>query len=543
MSATLLRFKVCVAATLIVWVQATCTLAESNKPGVSIDDIVKAWEARTKKVSTLRFKWSDSYRLRRGQALMPDPNGVTDPANPQNQVVPEQARTFEPFMSLVVDGDNIRYELKDLTLSLKQKLVAQQTAWVWSSEEYRHLYEPGGVHYPRGHVSQTILATWHPGDDAYLVPLLMTYRPFHPTLGVFEHFRQRFRVVTGTHVVNGRQCILLKDNPRPLSDIVVSLFLDPERDFVLMRQTLDAKGVECGRIEFLEYKQTDANWVLIRWKSTQVTGSIDGSHVSEFALNDPVDPKEFKLEFPAGTWVSETVSPTMYIVKEAGKRRIITRNELISGKKYEDFLKTDTGALARGPDTTNDEVARAEKLAEHRMQQLGDLKGRSLWSIPVIRQQDVEVRVEAVGTVNPREPIQVAIDDRSADQILFGKGRDQATARTQLAARVGRDIEAIDGICGLTDVQKQKLELAGRGDSDRLLRRTTELRQRIKKVFDETDVKKGLLNSSIVALCKEGEPLRREVSAESFESDSLFAKALKTSLTREQSEKYLRQRR
>src|SRR5262245_46600372 len=122
MSATLHQLMVCIAGGAIAVGQATNTLASDN-PGVSIDDVFKAWEARTKKVSTLRCKWTDSYRLRRGQALMP--GGIIDPANPQDRVVPEQAKTYEPFMSLVIDGDSIRYELKDLTLSLKQQLVPQ----------------------------------------------------------------------------------------------------------------------------------------------------------------------------------------------------------------------------------------------------------------------------------------------------------------------------------------------------------------------------------------------------------------------------------
>jgi hypothetical protein len=210
-----------------VFVLATIVRADSANATDSIDDVVKAWESRAKNVKTLRFKWNDKYRLSRGQALRPAPNGAIDPANPDNRVVPERAKTYEPSMSLVIDGDNIRYELNDLTLSLKQQLVPQETAWVWSGDGFRHLYKPGSVRYPRGHVSDTDLATWHPGDNVYLVPLLMIYRPFHPALGIFEGFRKRFRVVAGTHLVNGRECILLKDEPLPLSGRVVSLYLDP----------------------------------------------------------------------------------------------------------------------------------------------------------------------------------------------------------------------------------------------------------------------------------------------------------------------------
>jgi hypothetical protein len=302
--------------------------------------------------------------------------------------------------------------------------------------------------------------------------------------------------------------------------------------------TYETKGMQSLQTEFLEYRQSDENWVPLRWKSTQVTGTINGSRVGEFSLNGQIDPKEFELEFPPGTWVSETASPTTYIVKEDGKRRAITINELVSGNPYEAFLKTDTGELAPGPDTTNDEAARAEELAKHRMIQLHELKGRSLWTIPVVRQKDVEVRVEPVGTVNPREPIRVAIDETSRGQLLFGKGRDEAAARVEFAARVRRTIDDVDRICKLTDAQKQKLELAGRGDSVRLFKQVEELKPRVQKEYDENAVKKGDVDADITKLIRDTQPLRRMLDSESFDEDSLFARALNTTLTAEQRAKY-----
>src|SRR5262249_40761527 len=265
--------------------------------------------------------------------------------------------------------------------------------------------------------------------------------------------RKRFRVVAGTQLVNGRECILLKDEPLPLSGRVVSLYLDPRREFIVMKQTYtyQAEGMKGLQTEFLEYGQSEENWVPLRWKSTQVTGTINGSLVNEFVLNEPVDPKEFELEFPPGTWLTETASPTTIIVKEGGKRRAITTNEAFSGKKYEDFLRTDTGALAPGPDTTNDQASRAAALANHRILQLSDLKGRSLWTIPLVRQDGLDVYVEPVGIVNPRQPIQIALTEASCNQVLFGVAGDDDAARRELTATLRRKIDGIDQICGLTD--------------------------------------------------------------------------------------------
>jgi hypothetical protein len=177
------------------------------------------------------------------------------------------------------------------------------------------------------------------------------------------------------------------------------------------------------------------------------------------------------------------------------------------------------------------------------MLQLSDLKGRSLWSIPIIREGEIEVRVEPVGTVNPREPIQVAVKDASCDQLLFGRAGDADATRKELEVHLRRMIEAIDQICGLTDAQTAKLEVAGRVDIARVFKRADELRPQIKRAYGENAVKKGELDRSILQLWQESEPLRRSVSSDAFEDGSLFAKALKTNLTLEQAEKLRESRR
>ena len=238
-------------------------------------------------------------------------------------------------------------------------------------------------------------------------------------------------------------------------------------------------------------------------------GSISGALVDDFVFNEHVDPKEFDLEFPPGTWVTELESPTTYIVREGGKRRTITETELRSGNPYENFLKTEPGELAPAPDTTNDPVARRKILAEFRRQQIGDLQNRSS-SILVVRNGDVDVRVEPVGISRRDVPIHVAIDDASCDKLLFGKGRNEAAARNELTARRQRKLDAVDQGCRLTGAQMEKLELAGRLEISRFFNQADELRSRIiKETYDEDDVKKGKLDPSITRLCEETQPPRR----------------------------------
>lgn len=531
MSIVLRPFEATLLFCTLISLGPAVALGGSDDSGITIDEIVRAWDARTQKVRTVRFKWTEPYLL----APRWHPHSILPwrpEQGPKNGAGPVAVpHAYVPELSLVIDGDNIRFETTDLTLSLKQQLVPQASVWVWTAKEYWHLYKPGAVAHPRANLSESIHTTSHPGDDPYVLPLLMIYRPFHPAVGVFENFAARFRIVAGKHLVHGRQCILLQDEPRPMSGIRYSLYVDPQRDFLPIRLDYAAKLGRTHRIDFLEYEQRDEGWVLVRWAKTIAVGSIDGPVISECSLNAPVGTGEFALEFPAGTWVSELESPTTYIAREAGGRRAITPKELTSGAVYERFLATETGTLAAGPDTTNDPAARLAKLAAHRARQVQHLKSRTLWSIPIVSDADVEVRVKAIGNVHPQSPAEISIDDASCDQMLFGKGRNEAAARSELAARLRRKVDAVDQKCGLTDEQKEKLEFAGREEIAMFFKQGKELRLRIKAPYDETAVKKGWLDTAILKLVEETRPLRLAVDSEAFEDGSRFANALKAVLT------------
>jgi hypothetical protein len=144
---------------------------------------------------------------------------------------------------------------------------------------------------------------------------------------------------------------LLKDDARAPSGITTSLLLDPERDFVVMNLARQGTGDDISRVTFEEYEESNGAWVPKRWNNTffgvgGVVSTANVSLVSDFELNVPIEPQEFKLEFPRGTWVTEEENSAGYIVKDGGKRRQITGDELVSGATYEDFANSETGGLA-----------------------------------------------------------------------------------------------------------------------------------------------------------------------------------------------------
>jgi thiol-disulfide isomerase/thioredoxin len=99
-----------------------------------------------------------------------------------------------------------------------------------------------------------------------------------------------------------------------------------------------------------------------------------------------------------------------------------------------------------------------------------------------------------------------------------------APARSQLDELLAMKIEYVDGICGLANEQKEKVELAGRGDINHLIDRIETLRK--KSQSDES-------NAQVDDLLRENETLKPLLYSP-FEKPSLFSKTLRRLLTAEQ---------
>jgi len=100
-----------------------------------------------------------------------------------------------------------------------------------------------------------------------------------------------------------------------------------------------------------------------------------------------------------------------------------------------------------------------------------------------------------------------------------------APARSQLDELLWRQIAYVDGICGLTDDQRKKLQLAGHGDISRLLHRIQDLR---------TQSQSGQVRSHLEDLVRENESLKGLLITGPFEKPSLFVRTRQRVLTAEQ---------
>jgi hypothetical protein len=107
------------------------------------------------------------------------------------------------------------------------------------------------------------------------------------------------------------------------------------------------------------------------------------------------------------------------------------------------------------------------------------------------------------------------------DNWVFGRFGGSAVARTRFDAALALRIDDLERACDVTDAQKKKLKLAGRGDIKRVFDRVEEL----KRTFRITQ------NQPNINLWQEIQPLQVEVNAGLFGDASLFQKTIKKTLS------------
>jgi hypothetical protein len=138
----------------------------------------------------------------------------------------------------------------------------------------------------------------------------------------------------------------------------------------------------------------------------------------------------------------------------------------------------------------------------------------------------------------PKPNQRVALFSGTFDELVYGRGSNAAGAQARLEVCLEQKLDKLDRIVGLTDAQRQKLQLAGRGDLKRLFDRAEELRvmcDRFDEIADANQFHRWTkdLKSGAGAL-------RHSFDSGPFDADSLMAKCMKSALTAEQAAKYAR---
>jgi hypothetical protein len=316
---------------------------------VTVADVFKAWKERTNRVRTFRFKWDEQYTVSKGLYKSPGERG-----NPGDVYLPPKTTTYDTSYSVTMDGEKLRYDYDEIE-GAGGKLINQKGNRVVAGGEFKGFRGPGASRYPQGIVAQPVPGEPY-GTDPQIQPLLLLFRPLNTGSIAFKNFPNQFSEVPGRSVIDERSCVQLKEGARTRGQLVTTVWVDPERDFVVTRVVLSDDERPHAQWTFHDFIQTEHGWVPRKWTRTFLgrSGSVLSSAsatVRDFELNRPVDPNEFEVEFPPGTWVTDMrgKEEVQYIVKEGGERRLILREERVGGATYEQFLTTETGRALEQP--------------------------------------------------------------------------------------------------------------------------------------------------------------------------------------------------
>jgi hypothetical protein len=126
--------------------------------------------------------------------------------------------------------------------------------------------------------------------------------------------------------------------------------------------------------------------------------------------------------------------------------------------------------------------------------------------------------------------VQPVVPDEQLEQWVFQQEGNAAKARQRLDALLALQVEHIDRECQLTDAQKAKLRLAGRGDIKRFFDRYEGVKQKFQLLkHDEQRAQE---------IWQDIGPLQTSLQAGLFCEDSLLLKSLPNTLTGEQLARY-----
>jgi hypothetical protein len=159
---------------------------------------------------------------------------------------------------------------------------------------------------------------------------------------------------------------------------------------------------------------------------------------------------------------------------------------------------------------------------------LGPVVVAILGSGPVARAQ-VE---DEVDDDLPRAPVAVqpVISDQAFEQWIFGQVRNAREGRAKLDLLLTLQIEAVEQFCAITEIEKQKLQLAGRGDIKRFFDRVEEKRRRFQLVKHD--------QNRFGEIYQEIQPLQAIFTSGPFDENSILYKTLRKTLNGEQVAKY-----
>lgn len=189
-------------------------------------------------------------------------------------------------------------------------------------------------------------------DHLQFRPLILMYRPLHPALGAIRP--ESCRLVAQKSFANGSNCLVFEESRR--DRVVNKYWVDPDRDFVVVRQITEQAGASRAQLD-ISYRQDAAlGWCPTGW-TTMIFPRVarpsgyerlmhgSGVEVNRIDINDASIHADFRdIVIPAATLVVDRTRQEAFITLANDQKRMITRIEAADPTVTYRKLTTSMGA-------------------------------------------------------------------------------------------------------------------------------------------------------------------------------------------------------
>ena len=144
--------------------------------------------------------------------------------------------------------------------------------------------------------------------------------------------------------------------------------------------------------------------------------------------------------------------------------------------------------------------------------------GRTCWSQVTVGEEEVENNA----VVQPAQAVFMMTDDQF-DQWVFGGPRNSRAGRNKLDSLLTLQVDDVARMCTLSEAQKKKLLLAGRGDIKRFFDKVEEKRKKFAKVKND--------QTKFNEVYQELVPLQAVLNSGLFGDGSIYSKTIRRVLS------------
>jgi len=303
------------SGTRVCDVSAELIPADKNrKPGEgkhsTMEAIVAAWTRRQEKAKSVQFSWREEQ----------EPSTLASEAAPQPK---EGAHT------ILIDGERFAYIADDRPYPPEVASTIIERELSTADQKKRpgrggaqSTFPPARITFD-GTTTRTYRALNHPtltgigstrsgfsipqARDAGTEPVLLAFRPFDPHLGRINP--ADYSVSENRGKIGEALCLIIEINEQGPERAQTSYWLDPTRDYIVLRKHRMADGRDVERTDISYRNDPVSGWVPNGCQVSSLTvGSAERMHtyaITNLAVNRPIPSAEFLVDFPKGTKVHE----------------------------------------------------------------------------------------------------------------------------------------------------------------------------------------------------------------------------------------------